>query len=94
MPEVYRDGKVHVRGSQCDHCLYSKDRLVPGDRARELTTDTRAEVGASFICHKSQVSDEGESICSAWFKHFGMEDPILRLAAAMGVVVYDEGVVT
>jgi len=91
MAEIYRDGKVHVRAEQCGHCLYSKDRLVSGERARELTTETRAEVGSSFVCHRSQVSDEPEAICSVWWKNFGAEDPIMRLALAMGVVEYTEG---
>lgn len=86
MPDVYRDGRVHVRASQCDNCLLSRDRLVPGERARQLISETRAEVGSSFICHKHQVSDEPEAICSAWFDRFGMEDPILRLAVAMDVI--------
>jgi hypothetical protein len=90
MAQVFREGKIHVRGSQCDHCLYSKDRLVSGERARELTTDTRAEDGSSFICHRNQVSDEAEAICAVWFERFGGEDSILRLAMAMGAVVYDE----
>ena len=88
--EVYRDGRIHVRSEKCDHCLYSKDRLVTGERARQLTTDTRAEVGSSFICHKSQVSDEPEAICHEWFRNFAHEDPILRLATAMGAVKYVE----
>jgi len=79
---VYRNGKVHVRAEQCDHCLYSADRLVSGERARQLTTDTRGEVGASFVCHRSQVSDEPEAICAVWYERFGAEDPILRLAEA------------
>lgn len=83
---VFRNGKVHVRATPCDKCLYSKDRIVTGDRARQLTTDTRAEVGSTFVCHRSQVSDEPETICASWFDNFGMEDPILRLAVAMDVV--------
>jgi hypothetical protein len=90
MPEsqVYRDGRVHVRSEQCGHCLYSKDRLVSGERARALTTETRAEVGSSFICHRHQVSDEPEAICSVWFERFGGEDPLMRMAMAMGVIEY------
>jgi hypothetical protein len=88
MPEVnvYRDGKVHVRAEQCDHCLYSKDRLVDGGRARQLTAESRAVIGSSFVCHRSQVSDEPEAICAVWFERFGDEDPIMRLAQHMGII--------
>ena len=86
MPEVYREGKVHVRATKCGNCLYSKNRIVDGARARQLTADTRAEDGSSFICHRSMVSDEPEAICAEWFEHFGGEDPIFRLAIAMGII--------
>lgn len=85
---VYRDGKVHVRGSQCDHCLLSKDRLVSGERARELIAETRAQEAGSFVCHRHQVSDEPEAICSVWFERFAREDLVLRMAIAMNVVEY------
>jgi hypothetical protein len=88
MAEIYRDGRIHVRGEQCGNCLYSRDRLVSGERARELTTATRAEVGSTFLCHKSQVSDEPETICAAWFNNFAYEDPLLRYAIAMNVIEY------
>lgn len=83
---VYRDGKIHVRATPCHNCLYSKDRLVSGERARQLTTDTRAEVGSTFICHRSQVSDEPETICASWFDNFGMEDPLLRWADSLEII--------
>ena len=89
MTEVFRDGKVHVRGAQCGNCLYSRDRLVSGERARQLTTDTRAVEGSTFVCHRAQVSEEGEAICHTWFERFGADDPILRLAMAMDAIVYD-----
>ncbi|AWN07782.1 hypothetical protein HOT31_gp111 [Microbacterium phage Hendrix] len=88
MAEVFRDGKVHVRAEQCDHCLLSRDRLVSGERARQLIAETRAQKAGSFICHRHQVSDEPEAICSAWFERFAGEDMVLRMAIAMGVVEY------
>ena len=86
MADVYRDGFVHVRAEPCDRCLFSKDRLVSGARAREIITDTRSKEAASFICHKHQVSDEPAAICGAWFDAFADEDPVLRLAIAMDVI--------
>lgn len=83
---VFRNGAVHIRASACDQCLLSRDRIVSGARARQLITDTRAETGSSFICHKSQVSDEPESICRSWWDQFATEDPILRMAIAMDIV--------
>lgn len=84
--EVYRDGKVHVRADQCDHCLLSKDRLVDGDRARQLLADTRATDGSAFICHRSDVADTKPAICAAWWDRFSDEDWIMRLAKIQGIV--------
>lgn len=84
---VYRDGKVHVRAKKCDHCLFSAHRLVSGERARELVASTRNEEGASFICHRSQISDEPQAICSAWWDAYAEEDNIMRLAMVTGIVV-------
>lgn len=72
--EVYRDGRVHVRAEPCDKCLLSRDRLVSGQRAREIVTATRTTVGGNFVCHRSAVSDEPEAICAAWFDRFGQDE--------------------
>lgn len=83
---IFRDGKVHVRAECCAHCLFSAERIVPGARARQILADTRATDGSSFICHRNQVSDEPEAICAAWYERFGADDPLLRLAEALGVI--------
>ena len=88
--EVAYDGKVHVRGECCDRCLLSADRLVSGARARQLVADTRAVPGATFICHRSQVSDEPTAICRAWWDRFAAEDPLLRLVVAWDLVTFEE----
>jgi hypothetical protein len=85
---IYEDGRVHVRAEPCAQCLLSADRIVSGARARQLIEDTRAVEGASFICHRSQVSDEHVAICRAWFDRFGLEDVTLRLAVVMDVITY------
>ena len=85
--EVYRDGRVHVRAVPCDRCLFSADRLVSGERAREIVRATRETPGgSSFVCHKSQVSDEVPSICATWWERFAMEQIVFRLAVAYGIV--------
>lgn len=83
---VYRDGHVHVRASQCDHCLFSAERLVPGARARQIVSDTRAESGGNFVCHRNQISDEPEAICRVWWDRFSTDDPICRAAIMLGIV--------
>lgn len=83
---VYRDGKVYVRDVECSQCLLGADRLVSGARAREYVATTRATPGSSFVCHRSAVSDEPESICAGWWARFHGEDAAMMLADALGVV--------
>lgn len=86
--EVFRDGKVHVRAERCDACLLGPNRVVSGDRARELVESTRSQDGSSFICHKGQISDEPDAICRGWWDAFADEDWVLRLARTMDIVEY------
>lgn len=89
MPEpvhVYRDGKIYVRGAQCGRCLFSRERLVDRERARDLIQSTLASEGP-FVCHRSQVSDEPEAICHVWFNTYGERVMELRLAVALDMIV-------
>ena len=88
--DVAYDGLVHVRGAQCKNCLFTPNRLVEGSRARELVEHTRGLEGSSFICHRSQVSDEPTSICRGWWDHFAMEDSLFKLVTALGLVTFIE----
>lgn len=83
---IYENGRIHVRDKACDKCLFGKERLVDGRRAREIVTNTRRQVGGSFVCHRSQLYDEHDAICAVWFERFAQEDVVLRLAVAMGVI--------
>jgi hypothetical protein len=84
--EVFVGGRLRVRAAQCGACLFSKDRLVGGSRAREIVTETRAQSGGSFICHRGQVSDEPNSICAVWWDRYSDDDWIFRYAKRLGIV--------
>ena len=84
---IYRDGKVHVRDSECAQCLFSPDRIVPGSRAAQIVRHTKSSDGASFVCHRSQTQGEAEAICAGWWSRFATSDPIMQLAIARGIVV-------
>lgn len=83
---VYRDGLLYVRAAQCDHCLFGKDRLVAGPRARQIIADARAHDGGTFVCHRGQGFVEPESVCAVYFDRYADQDWILRLAIASGIV--------
>lgn len=84
---IYRDGKVHVLAEQCSACLLSPGRIVSGARAAQIVRDTKDDPGATFICHKAQLAGE-DAICRGWFDRLGDRDPILRLAATVGVLEF------
>lgn len=86
MTQVFRDGKVHVRASECDACLFKPTRIVPGSRAAQIVRDTKDVDGATFSCHKSQTEGEPETICAGWWERFAHNDMVLRFAVALGAV--------
>lgn len=86
---VYRDGKVHLLSEECATCIFKPAaRPVNGARVAGMVRDTMDTPGATVVCHKTLYRDVDEhAICRGWFDRLGDRDPILRLAAAMGVIV-------
>lgn len=85
--EVFVGGRLRVRAAQCSACLFSRDRLVGGSRAREIVAETRAQDGSSFICHRGQVyPGEVNAICAVWWDRYSDEDWIMRYAKQLGIV--------
>lgn len=92
MPEhnVYRDGKVHVLSEECATCIFRPaTRPVSGRRVAGLVRETTDEPGSTVVCHSTLYRGEPEehAICRGWFDRLGHRDPILRFAAAAGVLV-------
>lgn len=86
---VYRDGKVHVLSEECATCIFRPhERPVDGARVAGMVRDTKDEPGSTVVCHKTLYRDIDEhAICRGWFDRLADRDPILRMAAAMGVIV-------
>lgn len=90
---VYRDGKVHVLSRECATCIFKpKTRPVDGQRVAGMVRDTKDEPGATVICHSTLYRGEPEehAICRGWFDRLGDRDPILRVAADLGVMAEQE----
>ena len=91
MPEhnVYRDGQVHVLSEKCATCIFRPhERPVSGARVAGMVRATKDEPGATVVCHHTLYRDVDEhAICRGWWDRFAVEDPILRLAVATGIVV-------
>jgi hypothetical protein len=81
---VYRDRVVHVMAEQCSTCVLRPGNLMglsPG-RVRGMVKN---EYG--FACHQTLGHDQ--ALCIAWIKKYGPGSPIIRLAMAMDVLVFD-----
>lgn len=50
-------GKFKVMARACDQCLFSKERIVSGQRAAQIISETRRK-NTHFICHKSPKGDD------------------------------------
>lgn len=90
---VYRNGKVHVLSEECATCIFRPaTRPVNGRRVAGMVTDTKDEPGATVVCHSTLYRGEPEehAICRGWYDRLGDRDPILGLAAEMGVLVDQE----
>jgi hypothetical protein len=69
-----------VMSRACDQCLFSKERIVSGERAAEVIRKTR-ERNCHFICHKSD-----DTACHEHHK-LGIGQ-MSRIAERMGFVTW------
>jgi hypothetical protein len=89
MATIFRDGKVHVIGKECDQCAFSPNRIIPGSRVAGIVRDTKDESGASFVCHKTTIKGGDEdAVCRGWYDRFADTDPIFAMARALGAIEF------
>lgn len=90
MSDIFRNGKVHVLADKCGTCIFTTNRPVDGARVAGMVRDTKDEAGATITCHSTlyRPGKQENAICRGWFSRFADQDPILRMAQAMGVVEY------
>lgn len=81
-----RPDLFQVMEKRCNGCLFTKDRIVCGDRAAEIIQECRAS-GRHFVCHKASL-DGGKNVCCREFFDRCQEVPVVRLAVALGKVVF------
>lgn len=89
---VYRDGEIHVLSEKCATCIFRPDaRFVPGSRVAEMVRNTKDNPGATVPCHDALWSpDTDDAICRGWWDRLADSDPVLQLAKAMDIVVFDD----
>jgi hypothetical protein len=82
-----RPDLFQVMAEQCDQCLFTKDRLVPGSRAAEVIKRCKSN-GTHFICHKATIAGDKNVCCRAFFDT--QDTLVIQLAKALNLVRFVE----
>ena len=91
---VYVDGKVHVRRTMCDSCIFrpaDKGRLVgiTDERVAEMVTDADAAESCIPCHHHLHTGSDIEPVCRGYFNR--RSSTVLRIADALGAIEYHDG---
>jgi hypothetical protein len=73
-----------VAKKRCDECLFSKAKIVSGDRRDEILKECDRK-GTYFICHKFTIRGEA-AVCKGFFDEG--KNQVCRVAERLGLVVY------
>lgn len=88
---AYRDGEVHVLVEQCKTCVFRPGNLMQlqTGRLKDLV-DSNLKADSALVCHDTLYKDGVDNaVCRGYFDAYADEVTPLRLAQAMGIVVYD-----
>lgn len=76
--------KFQVCEKPCNQCLFSKNRIVPAARMREILAGCKRD-DAHFICHKASIA--GREVCCRAF--FDTRDTnLIRVAGRLGMIEF------
>lgn len=83
---AFRSGRVHIMERMCDSCIFRPGNLMNLDPGRlEQMTETAIRSNTAIICHSTLRDDN--AVCRGFFNLH--QTPLLQLAEAMNVVVFD-----
>lgn len=68
----------------CDQCLFSKDRIVPAERVREILAGCKRD-NTHFICHKATI--QGRDVCCRSF-YDTQTSQLIRVAQRLNMVEF------
>lgn len=75
---------LEIKETQCDQCLFSKNRIVDAKRMKEIVTECRRK-DTHFECHKGTI--EGKNIvCHGWFTRFTSQ--MIRIAGRLNMIKF------
>lgn len=73
-----------VKKEKCNECLFSKDKIVSGQRRSELLSDI-ARNDSHFVCHKSSI--EGGEVCCKGFYDTGSSN-LIRISQRLRMIEF------
>lgn len=88
---VYRDGQVHVMAERCSTCIFRPGNLMhlQTGRVQRMVRKIRSSPpGGNIPCHDTLGLDV-QAICRGFWDGPGQQDPLLAMAAELGIVSYD-----
>ena len=89
MADVYRDGEVHVQHKKCATCIFHPGNRMQLEEGRVEDMVAEALANDSVItCHKTLYGQAEHNAACRGFYDLD-ESIVLRLAAAMDVLVFD-----
>lgn len=74
---------LKVCESQCDQCLFSKDRIVSASRMKEILKTCQKE-DTHFLCHKGTIKGE-DIVCRGFYDRFDSKG--IRFAKWLGNII-------
>ena len=75
---------LHIKKSECDQCLFSKNRIVSAKRMKEIVTGCRRK-DTHFECHKGTI-DGKEVVCYGFYSRFTSQ--MIRIAGRLGMIKF------
>jgi hypothetical protein len=74
---------LEVCEQRCDQCLFSKDRIVSGERAAELIKGCNKS-GRFFVCHKGSINGNDDLCCRGFYDLQSI--PLTQIAGRLDLV--------
>lgn len=76
-----------VCAQQCENCLFTKDRIVPASRMKEIVRGC-IEEDKHFVCHKHSM--KGEDVMCRGYYDRDLPSQMRRIAERLGVLRFVE----
>lgn len=76
---------LEICEERCNQCLFSKDRIVSGERMADIISDCRRK-DSHFLCHKHTIA--GRDVMCRGFYETQPPSQMLRIAGRLDAVTF------